>query len=64
MHSLVCNGPGRKPERWFSHDAAQMQMMVQIEVNVFFLQIKVQTEQTKMRPFQEEQFNQGLQCLQ
>ena len=24
LYSLVCVGPGRKPERWFSHDAAQM----------------------------------------
>ena len=23
LHSLVCVGPVRKPERWFSHDAAQ-----------------------------------------
>ena len=22
LYSLVCVGPGRKPERWFSHDAA------------------------------------------
>ena len=24
LYSLVCVGPGRKPERWFSHDAAQI----------------------------------------
>ena len=24
LFSLVCVGPGRKPERWFSHDAANM----------------------------------------
>ena len=24
LYSLVCVEPGRKPERWFSHDAAQM----------------------------------------
>ena len=24
LYSLVCVGPGRKPERWFSHDAAQV----------------------------------------
>ena len=24
LYSLVCVGPGRKAERWFSHDAAQM----------------------------------------
>ena len=24
LYSLVCVGPGRKPERWFSHVAAQM----------------------------------------
>ena len=24
ISSLVCVGPGRKPERWFSHVAAQM----------------------------------------
>ena len=24
LYSLVCVGPGRKPERWFSHDAAHM----------------------------------------
>ena len=23
-YSLVCVGPGRKPEQWFSHDAAQI----------------------------------------
>ena len=22
LYSLVCVGPGRKPEHWFSHDAA------------------------------------------
>ena len=24
MYSLVCVGPGRKPEPWFSHDTAQL----------------------------------------
>ena len=24
LHSLVCVGPGQKPECWFSHDAAQI----------------------------------------
>ena len=24
LYSLVCVGPGRKPECWFSHDAAQI----------------------------------------
>ena len=24
LYSPVCVGPGRKPERWFSHDAAQI----------------------------------------
>ena len=24
LYSPVCVGPGRKPERWFSHDAAQL----------------------------------------
>ena len=24
MYSLVCVGPGRKPECWFSHDAAHL----------------------------------------
>ena len=24
LYSLVCAGPGRKPERWFSHDAAHL----------------------------------------
>ena len=24
MYSLVCVGPGRKPELWFSHDTSQM----------------------------------------
>ena len=28
LYSLVCFGPGRKPERWFSHDAAQMSCYV------------------------------------
>ena len=27
-NSLVCVGPGRTPERWFSHDAAQMSCYV------------------------------------
>ena len=25
LYSLVCVGPGRKPECWFSHDTAQIQ---------------------------------------
>ena len=24
LYSLICVGPGRKPECWFSHDAAHM----------------------------------------
>ena len=24
LYSLVCVGPGRKPERWFSHDEARI----------------------------------------
>ena len=28
MHSLVCVGPGQKPERWFSHVAAHMKKIM------------------------------------
>ena len=28
LYSLVCVGPGRKPERWFSHDAAHLLLHV------------------------------------
>ena len=27
LYSLVCVGPGRKPERWFSHDAAYLSVI-------------------------------------
>ena len=26
LYSLVCVGPGQKPVRWFSHDAAQLSL--------------------------------------
>ena len=28
LYSLVCVGPGRKPERWFSHDAAHILSLI------------------------------------
>ena len=28
LYSLVCVGPGRKPERWFSRDAAQIVLIL------------------------------------
>ena len=27
LYSLVCVGPGRKPECWFSHDAAHLYLL-------------------------------------
>ena len=34
LYSLVCVGPGRKPERWFFHDAARMQFIFQTLLDI------------------------------
>ena len=33
LYSLVCVRPGRKPEYWFSHDAAQILFSEEVHVN-------------------------------
>ena len=39
--SLVCVGPGRKPQRWFSHKAAQIKLFFfSLKISIFLLQMK------------------------
>ena len=33
LYSLVCVGQGRKPERWFSHDAAHTIFRISMSIN-------------------------------
>ena len=41
LHSLVCVGPGRKPERLFSHDAAHFSVPDSSDTEEAFLDLNL-----------------------
>ena len=58
LYSLVCVGPGRKPESWFSHDTAHIYPLYFQEERYQQQKLKDKEKQRKLRELEESETTQ------